>query len=235
MKKQVAVIGLGRLGASLATTLYRLGHDVLAVDIDEKNIQDIAPEITHAVQADATSEAALRELGIGNFDIVIVTIGAEIEKSVMTTLLLKKLGVSYVMARAANELHASILEKIGADKVFFPEREMGAGIAHVLTLGDVLDYIPVVPGYGVVKLIAPAFFGGRSLHELGFGARGKSKVAVLLILHEQEVLITPADAQIVKPGDTLIVAGNWDRLEDLFTDIQKKSKVEEAPGTVLKA
>ncbi len=230
MKKQVAVIGLGQLGVSLATTLYSLGHDVLAIDTDEKNVQNIAPQITHAVQADATNEAALRDLGIGNFDIVIVTIGAEIEKSVLATILLKKLGVRYVIARAANDLHASILEKIGADKVFFPEREMGVGIAHVLTLGDVINYIPVAPGYGVVKLMAPPFFAGQTLSELGFGSRAKSKVAVLLVLRGQDVIITPADAQIIKPGDALVVAGNWDQLEELFTDVQKKSRLDKVPG-----
>ena len=220
MKKQVAVIGLGRLGASLATTLYSLGHDVLALDTDEKNVQNIASQITHAVQADATDEAVLRQLGIGNFDIAIVTT-SEIENSVLVTILLKKLGVRYIIARADNELHGGILEKIGADKVVYPEREMGIMIAHVLTLGDVIDYIPVAPGYGVVKLVAPPSFVGEALSRLGFGAKGKWKVAVLLILREKQVIITPGDAEVVKPSDALVVSGSWDDLEELFTKSQK--------------
>jgi len=216
MKKQVAVIGLGRLGIALATTLHSLGHDVLALDIDEKNVQNIASQITHTVQADATDETTLRELGIGNFDIAIVTMG-EIGKSVLSTILLKKLGVRYIIARANNELHGSILEKIGADKVVYPEREMGTMIAHVLTLGDVIDYIPVTIGYGVVKLIAPPSFVGQTLSDLGFGYKGKWKVAVLLILRKQEVTITPSGAEMVKLGDTLIVSGNWDSLEELIS------------------
>ncbi len=214
MKKQVVVIGLGRLGVALATTLHSLGHDVLALDIDEKNVQSVAAQITHAVQADATSEATLRELGVGNFDIAIVTT-SDIESSVLTTVLVKKLGVGYVIARAEDALHGSILEKIGADKVVYPEREMGTMIAHVLTMGDVIDYIPVTPGYGVVKLIAPSSFVGQTLSDIGLGSRGKWKVAVLLIVRKQEVTITPNSTEVIKPGDTLVVSGNWDSLEEL--------------------
>jgi len=220
MKKQVAVIGLGRLGVALATTLHSLGHDVLALDVDEKNVQNIASLITHAVQADATNETILRELGIGNFDVAIVTLSG-IESSVLTTVLLKKLGVRYVITRAENELHGSILEKIGADKVVYPEREMGTMIAHVLTLGDVIDYIPVTPGYGVVKLIAPPSFVGQSLDDLGLGSKGRLKVAVLLILRKQGVTITPSSTEVVKSGDTLIVSGNWDSLEEVINKFPK--------------
>lgn len=224
MKKQVAVIGLGRLGVSLATTLQSLGHDVLALDVDEKNVQNIASQVTHAVQADATNETTLRELGISNFDIAIVT-SSEIESSVLTVILLKKLGIGYIIARADNELHGNILQKIGADKVVFPEHEMGVMIAHVLTLGDVIDYIPVTAEYGaeygVVKMTAPAYFVGETLSNLGFGSKGKWEVAVLLIQRKKEIIVTPSDTESVNPGDALIVAGNWDKLEALFTQVQK--------------
>ncbi len=119
MKKQIVVVGLGRLGVPLAITLSNLGHDVLALDVDEKNVQIVASQITHAAQADATNETVLRNLGIGNFDIAIVTM-PEIEQSVLSTILAKKLGVRYIIARAVNELHGTILEKIGANKVVFP-------------------------------------------------------------------------------------------------------------------
>ncbi len=225
MKKQVAVIGLGRFGVSLASTLTSIGHEVLALDIDEKNVQEVAAQTTHAVQADATNEAALRQLGIGNFDIAIVTM-SEIEQSVLSTILLKKLGVRYVIARAENELHGSILGKIGADKVVYPEREMGIGIAYVLTLGDVIDYIPVTAGYGVVKILASPYFIGKTLAELGFGPHGKWEVVVLLIQHKQDVVISPRSTEVINPADVLVVAGNWDRLEELFTEAQR-SKAEE--------
>jgi trk system potassium uptake protein TrkA len=215
MKKQVAVIGLGRLGIPLATTLHTLGHDVLALDIDEKNVQDVASQVTRAVQADATDETTLRELGIGNFDIAIVTMSG-VESSVLTTVLLKRLGVGYIIARAESELHGGILEKIGADNVVYPEREMGTMIAHVLTLGDVIDYIPVTTEYGVVKLITPTSFVGQTLSGLGFGSKGKWKAVVLLMLRKQEVTIAPTNAEVVKAGDTLVISGSWDSLEKLM-------------------
>jgi trk system potassium uptake protein TrkA len=117
MKKQIVVIGLGQFGTSLATTLACLGHDVLALDRNEKEVQNVASQVTHAVQVDATNETLLKELGVGNFDIAIVGIGSRIESSVLATILVKKLGVPYVIARADSELHGSILEKIGADRV----------------------------------------------------------------------------------------------------------------------
>jgi len=113
MKRQIVVIGLGRFGISLATTLIAEGHDVLAVDKDENRVQNIASQVTHAIQADATNESVLKELGVDNFDIAIVAMGSAIESSVLTTILLKKLGVKYVVARANDDLHGSILEKIG--------------------------------------------------------------------------------------------------------------------------
>ena len=227
MKKQVAVIGIGRLGFSLATTLFNLGHEVLAIDTVVKNIESIASKITHAVEADATSESVLQELGIRNFDIAIVTM-SEIENSVLTTLLLKKMGVPYVIARADNELHGSILERLGADKVVYPEREMGVMVAHVLSLGniiDFIDYIPVSAGYGAVKFVAPASFIGSSLSSLGFGAKGEWKVAVLLIQRKSDVIITPSDTEKIVSEDILVVSGNWDSLEQLFGRLQSNKTI----------
>jgi trk system potassium uptake protein len=118
-------------------------------------------------------------------------------------------------------LHGSILEKIGADKVFYPEREMGMNLAYVLTLGDIIDYIPLSAGYGVHKLIAPQSFFGQTLMELGFGSKGKWEIAVLLIQRKNQVIITPNDVETVKPDDTLVVAGSWDKLEELFIEAEK--------------
>lgn len=226
MKKQVVVIGLGRLGASLASTLLNIGHEVLALDSDETLVQAMAPQVTHAVQVDPTSEVALRELGVGNFDIAIITM-PEVETSVLSTILVKKLGVPYVIARATNDLHGTILEKIGANKVVYPEREMGTALAHVLTLGDVIDYIPVTAGFGVVKMSVPPHFIGKTLSELGFGHHGKLEAVVLLIHRQQEIIINAGSGEIIKPTDVLIVSGNWDKLEELLTHIEKSKAVEE--------
>lgn len=222
MKKQVAVIGLGRFGESLASTLFDMGHDVLAMDVDEKKVQGISAEITHAVQADATSEAVLRDLGIGNFDVAIVAMGTAIQSSVLTTILLKKLGIRYVIARAENELHGSILDRIGADKVVYPEREMGTRLAHGLTLTDVLDYVSLGPDYGIAKLQAPPYCFGKTLSEIGFVRGGKWAMAVLVLQHGKEVIITPDRSEIVNKGDILVVAGADDKLEQFFIEAKRQ-------------
>ena len=226
MKRQVLIIGLGRFGISLATTLFRMGHDVMAVDSDDKKVQNISTQITHAVQADATDEAVLRELGVNNFDVAIVTMGEAIQNSVLCAILLKKLGVRYVIARAENDLHGTILDKIGVDKVVYPEREMGIRVAHSLILTDVQDYIPVAPSYGVSKLAISPYFVGKSLSDIGLGRGGKWGLAVLLIQRGKEVIVTPDRAEIVRQGDVLITAGSDEKLEQFMAET-KKHKAEE--------
>ena len=216
MGKQIVVVGLGRFGISLASMLSRLGHDVLALDRDGEIVQSVASEVTHAVQVEATSEAALKELGIGNFDIAVVAIGSGIQSSVLATILLKRLGIPYVIARANDELHGDILEKIGADKVVYPEREMGERIGHEATLGDISGYMPVIPGYGIAKIEAKPGFVGKSLSDLGVGPKGRLGVAVLLIQRGKEVIVTPRESQTIDSGDVLIISGNDEKLGEFL-------------------
>jgi trk system potassium uptake protein TrkA len=220
----VAVIGLGRFGVSLSKALYEIGHDVLAIDSSNKVVQSIASKVTHAVQADVTDESVLRDLGLGNFDIAIVTIGSEIQSSVLATILLKKLGVPYVIARAENDLHGTILEKIGADKVIYVEQEMGYKLAHGLTLTEVSDYISIAASYGVVKLTAPHWFVGRSLSELEIGRKGKWNVAIFLIKREKELIIWPEQGEIIRPNDILILAGKDEDLEQALTEVGEEQQ-----------
>ena len=227
MKKQVAILGLGRFGVGLANTLLSMGYDVLAMDVDEKKVQAIAPTITRAVQADGTDEAVLRELGVDKFDVAIVAMGSDIENSVMSTILLRKLGVHYVVARAENELHGSILDKIGADKVVYPEREMGTRVAHGLMLTQVLDYMPVAAAYGVAKLSPPNSFIGRTLSELGLGREGKWGIAVLIIQREREIIVTPDRMEVVRADDTIVVSGNDGKIEQMLTEARKIKRGEE--------
>ncbi|HUV52932.1 MAG TPA: TrkA family potassium uptake protein [Dehalococcoidia bacterium] len=224
MKKQVLILGLGRFGISLATTLFNMGHDVMAIDNDEKRVQSVASQITHAIQADATDETVLKELGVTSFDVAIVTMGEAIQNSVLSTILLKKLGVPYVIARAEGELHGSILEKIGADKVVYPEREMGTMLAHGLTLSDVDDYIPVATNYGVSKLRALPYFVGKTLSELELGRKGKWGLAVLLIKRGKEVIVTPDMEEKVKEEDVLILSGSDEKLEQFLEEAKKSLK-----------
>ena len=218
MKKLVAVIGLGRFGVSVATTLQRLGHDVLAIDSDEKSVQNIAAQLPHAVQADATNEAVLKELEIKNFDVAIVAMGSDVESSVLATILVKSLGVKHVIARANDALHGSILERIGADSVVYPEREMGVRTAHRMMLREVSDYMSVIDRYGIVKLAAPGRFVDKRLSEVGFGPGGKVEVGVLLIQRKKEVIVSPGPEEEIRAGDVLILAGNDDSIERLLTE-----------------
>jgi len=227
MKKQVAILGLGRFGVGLANTLLSMGYDVLAMDVDEKRVQAIAPTITRAVQADGTDEAVLKELGVDKFDVAIVAMGSDIENSVLSTILLRKLGVRYVVARADNDLHGSILDKIGADKVIYPEREMGNRVAHGLMLTQVLDYMPVAPAYGVAKVSPPNSFIGRTLSELGLGREGKWGIAVLMIHREREVMVTPDRMEVIRAEDTLLLSGNDLKIEQMLTEAHKMKRGEE--------
>jgi trk system potassium uptake protein TrkA len=228
MKKQVVIMGLGRFGVALANTLLSMGYDILAMDIDEKKVQAIAPTITRAVQADGTDEAVLKELGVDKFDVAVVAMGSDVENSVLSTILLKKLRVRYVVARAENELHGSILDKIGADKVVYPEREMGARVAHGLTLTQVLDYMPLAAAYGVAKVSPPNSFIGRTLSELGLGREGKWEIGVLLIQREREIIVTPDRMEVVRDNDILVVSGNDSKIEQMLTEARKTKREEEA-------
>jgi trk system potassium uptake protein TrkA len=227
MKKQIAVIGLGRFGISVASTLYAMGHDVLVVDRSESKIQNISQDVTHAVQADATNESILKELGLPNFEMAIVAIGTDIKSSVLSTILLKKLGIPHVIARANDDLHGSILERIGADIVTYPEREMGIKIAQGVTLAEVSDYMSVVKGYGVAKLAAPPYLVGEKLSDLGFGYKERWEVAVFLIQRGDEVIVTPTPGQKIEAGDILVLAGSNESLEKLLAEARKNKKEEE--------
>ena len=141
--KQFAVIGLGRFGTSVAQALYHMGHDVLAVDISEERVNSVMKDVTHVVQVDSTNEAAIRSLGLDNFNVVIVSIGQDVQASILTTLILKELGVKNIVAKARTELHGKVLYKIGANRVVYPERDMGVRVAHNLVSANILDPLVV--------------------------------------------------------------------------------------------
>jgi trk system potassium uptake protein TrkA len=225
MKKQVAIIGLGQFGSSLAREVFTLGHDVLAIDIDEKKVQSIISDITHAVQADATDETVLTELGVKNFDAAVVAMGSDIQSSVLATVLLKKMGVAHVIARAANDLHHSILEKIGADKVIFVERDMGARVAQGLDFKNEMDGISVVAGYSVVKVEVMPQMVDERLSDLELGRGGSFDIAVLLIQRQRELIFNPPLMDVFKDGDVVILSGTDDSIDKWLKQI--KTPIEE--------
>lgn len=213
--KQFAVIGLGRFGSSVARTLYELGHEVLGIDSDADNVQSMSGALTHVVQADATEEDVLRRLGIRNFDVVVVAIGHDIQASVLITLMLKELGVKYVVAKAASDLHGKVLSKIGADRVVYPERDMGIRVAHNLIASNVLDYIELAPEYSIVEMTAGENLAGKSLKELNLRAR--YGINVMALKRGNEVKLSPGPEDTIATGDVIVLVGPSDELAKIET------------------
>lgn len=206
MKKQFAVIGMGRFGSSVATSLYRLGYEVLAIDKDEDRIEDVLNQVTHAVQADGTDEEALRAIGIRNFDVVVVAIGQDIQASILTSLILKEMGVEMLVVKAQTELHGKVLTKIGADKVIFPERDMGMRVAHHLISPNILDYIELSEDYSIVEIHVTPRIVGKSLRDLGI--RAKYGCNVMAIKTQDRMNIAPRAEDVIQKDDVLVVVGS---------------------------
>jgi trk system potassium uptake protein TrkA len=212
-KEQVLVIGLGRFGSAVARELERLGHQVLAIDQGEQQVNDIASEVTHALQLDAADEDALRSAGAGDFQTAIVAISTDAEPSIFATMVLKRLGVRTVIAKAGSQLHAEILSRVGADRVVLPERETGLRLAHSFNVPNVIDYLDVAPNFGIEKIRPPASFIGKSLGELDLKTRlGLTPIA---LRRGQQVFVNPARDERVAEGDELILIGRDDKLDQL--------------------
>ncbi|MEK3733571.1 MULTISPECIES: potassium channel family protein [Paenibacillus] len=212
-KKQYAVIGMGRFGTSVARELSVMGFDVLAVDSSESRVQEIAGLVTHAVSADSTDEEALRALGIRNFDVVVVAIGEDIQASILTTLILKDLGVPVIIVKARNELHGKVLAKIGADKVIFPERDMGMRVAHHLVSPNILDYIELSDDYSIMEMKASGNMIGHNLRELDIRARFGCNV--MAIREGEDMNISPHPDDRIEDGDILVIVGHKNDLTKL--------------------
>lgn len=211
--KQIAVIGLGRFGSSLASTLHNLGHEVLAIDSSEEHVQKFSDQVTHVVQADTTDENTLQALGLRNFDAVVVAIGEDVQANVATTLLLKEMGVPYIVAKARNALHGKMLEKIGADKVVYPERDMGQRVAHSLASANVLEYLELSASLGLAEVTAPGVFVGRTIQDAGI--RSRFGVNVVAIKRFEDLIVPPQPSEMIREGDVLIVIGPTEGLQKL--------------------
>lgn len=212
-KKQFAIIGMGRFGSSVAQNLSNMNFEVLAIDSSEQKIQEVVNIVTHAVSADSTDEDALRALGIRNFDVVVVAIGQDIQSSILTTLILKDLGVPMIVVKAQNELHGKVLSKIGADKVVFPERDMGARVAHHLISPNILDYIELSEDHSIVEMRASSLMIGKNLKELDIRARYGCNV--MAIKNNGKTNISPYAEDRIKDGDILVIVGQNDHLNNL--------------------
>lgn len=216
--KTFAIIGMGRFGSSVAKSLYEMGYEVMTIDANEERIQEHIQYTTYAVQADSTDAQALKELGIRNFDTVVVAIGEDIQASILTTLVLKELGVKHITVKAQNERHGKVLYKVGADKVVFPERDMGSRVAHNLVSPNILDFIELADDYSVVEVVAGEKLNGKSLLELN--VRAQFGVNVVAIKSGPHINIAPQAGDTIRSDDVLVVIGennDLNRFEERIT------------------
>ncbi|PLS03359.1 potassium channel family protein [Neobacillus cucumis] len=211
-KQSFAIIGLGRFGTSIASKLSEAGHEVLGMDVNEDRVEDGRDLVTHAVVLDSTEEEALKSIGIRNFDYVIVAIGNDLQASILSVLLLKELGVKKVIAKALNKRHGQVLEKVGADWVVHPERDMGARVAHQLLLPNVLNYIELSNEYNIEEIVIPPSMSGKSLRDLDL--RAKYELNVIAIVQNQELFISPSPDQMLNAGNKIAVIGHRDKIND---------------------
>jgi trk system potassium uptake protein TrkA len=204
------VIGLGRFGGALAKTLIELGHEVLGVDADAKCVQDYADELTHVVQADSTDPEAMAQIGCGEFETAVVAIGTNVEASILTTSVLVDLGVGRIVAKAITAAHGKILERVGAHRVVFPERDMGVRVGHTLT-GRTIDYIQLDPGFALVESTAPTEIVGKTLAQAE--VRRRYGITVVCVKPAGGSFTYATPETVVHEGDVLVVAGETPRVE----------------------
>ena len=204
--KSFLVIGLGRFGRAVACELGSLGHEVLALDNSEENVQHIADSVTQAVCGDAQDESVLTSLGVRNFDCCVVAIGTDIEASILVTVMLKELGAKQVVCKALSALHARVLERVGADRVIQPEKEIGQRLAQHLGRTNVIDYIGFSDDFSILEI-------GKTMGQLG--VRAKYGINVLAIRHGEGGVtdVTPGADGLISENDLLVILGTNDKVD----------------------
>ncbi len=210
--QQVLIVGLGRFGQSLAFDLAQLGAEVMGVDHREDAVEESADELTHAMIADCTEEKVLREFGVDQFDLVICAIGGDIQASIMTTLLLKELGAKRLVAKASTNLHGKVLEKIGVDRVVFPEREMAHRLAQDFMTPRFTEVLHLTVQQSMFEMPAPSAFAGVTLGDLHL--RRRFGLNVLAIRRSTETVVDLDASTVICRGDVLLVLGNRQKAQE---------------------
>ncbi len=209
--KSYLVIGLGRFGQTLARQLCMLGAEVLAMDVRNDLVQQVAEDVTHAVVGDAQDKEVLRALGVRNFDCAIIAIGSDLAASVLTTMNLKELEVPYIICKAHDETHRRVLEKLGVDRVIIPEQENAQRLARSLNSHNVLDYIELSEDYGILEVPAPKSWVGKTLKELN--VRAKLGVNIIAVENGKVTNVSPSADYLIQAGDIMVVLGDNYSLE----------------------
>ena len=206
MMKTYLVVGLGRFGTAVAKRLAELKKEVLVMDVNEDLVQQTANFVTRGVIGDSKDKEVLRALGAGNYDCAVVAIGKDLTASILTTINLKDLVITMVVCKAQDESHKKVLEKIGADRVVFPEREMASRLAQGLASANVMEYIELSPDYGIVEFEAPAKWTGKNLRELNI--RAKIGVNIIAIRTQTKILVSPSADYEIKAGNIIVALGD---------------------------
>ncbi|QGQ99877.1 TrkA family potassium uptake protein [Paenibacillus psychroresistens] len=207
MAKQFVVIGLGRFGGSVTRTLIELGHEVMAIDSNARRVQEFSSIVQHIYQADSTDEQVLKELGVRNCEHAIVAIGEDIQASILTSLILKDLGIKKVTAKAVNDYHSRVLEKIGVDHVVHPERDTGIRVAHQLNSNNLIDFTEITADFSLVEVSSFASMHGKTLKQLNIRARYGCTI-VAIKKPDNKVIVSPNAEDKIHTGDILIIIGS---------------------------
>ena len=210
--KQCLVIGLGRFGTAVATTLYEMGHEVVAVDTNEEHVENVMNLVTHAAVLDATEERALKGIGVADFDVVVVGIGTDVQAAILTTMNAKSLGAPYVITKAIDEMARRVLERVGADLVIRPEHDSGVRIARQIANPNIVDTLNLGSDYAIVELEANDRLKGN-LRELNL--TGRFGVQVIAINRGGKIEISPRAEEELRVHDKLVVIGMAHAIDDL--------------------
>ncbi|MGM9533050.1 potassium channel family protein [Intestinibacter sp.] len=215
-EKQYIVIGCGRFGSAVATKMSEFGNEVMVIDKNEDAIDDIAEKVTHAAILDVTDERDLKSIGLGNFDVAIVAISSDIRASIMATIMAKELGVPKIVCKAKDELQAKVLYKIGADRVVFPERDMGVRLAYNLASENILDQINLDPEYSIMEIVTPQSWVGKTIIELNL--RAKYDITVLAVKAKGGLKLMPSPKYKMEEENILVIIGNIDKINDIISN-----------------
>lgn len=211
--KTVIVIGLGRFGESVAQTLLDLGYEVIGVDENPEVVQRFSSMLTYVVRADTTKEESLKEIGVQNCDAAVVAIGTNVEASIVTAVLLKEMNVPYIIAKASNNLHEKVLEKIGIDKIIHPEKDMGARVAYHIISTSILDYLHISPELCLIEIKVPDSFHGKTIDDIHF--RDKYAVSVAALKRANQMIVPPKSQEQMQKDDVLFLIGEKTQVKKL--------------------
>jgi trk system potassium uptake protein TrkA len=224
-KRQFVVIGLGRFGSAMATTLVELGQDVLGIDSDDANVQALADRVPHLMCLNGMDRRALIEAGVPEMDVGIVSIGSNIEASLLIVSTLQELGMKTIMAKATTAIHGRILERLGIDRVVYPEREMAQRAAHSLVVPNVIEHIGLSADFSIIEIPTPARFAGRTLREIELRAKyGLTLIAIKRRAPEDQAvttMVSPHPDELIRAGDVLALVGSNRQLAELEQVISK--------------